>query len=166
MNLIKRLCLCLMVLLTSFCLAAAEPEPTGAGAEDTVKISADRLEADDVASRLTFIGNAVARQGDISIAADQLTISYRGEERQIQSIVAEGHVRIEQGGRTATAERAVYDKPAERITLTGSPTVRQAANSVSGQEIVLFLDGQRSIVKGGSNGRVRAVFQPQSGETP
>lgn len=158
------LCLLVWVWAVTFCSPVVGQEQPAATDPEPVQISADRLEADDAASQLVFAGHAVARQGDLSIASDRLTITYQGEDRRLQSIVAEGQVRIEQKGRVATAERAVYDKPAERITLTGSPTVEQGANSVSGEEIVLFLDGQRSIVKGGQKNRVKAVFQPGAGE--
>lgn len=160
----KPLILFHLMLAMVFCHPVLGQEISPGAEAEQVEISADRLEADDAASQLVFAGNAVARQGDLSIASDQLTIVYKGDDRQLDSIVAEGQVRIEQGGRIATAERAVYNKPEERITLTGSPLVKQGANSVSGQEIVLFLDGQRSIVKGGQNGRVNAVFQPGSGD--
>lgn len=130
---------------------------------EPVRVTADRLEADDTSRTLKFTGNAVARQGDVSIASDQLTVEYLAEDRQVKQIVAEGNVKIIQGQRVATGQRAVYDRLQEQIILSGSPVITEGPNSVRGDEIVLFMDGRRSLVKGGSSGRVQAVFQPGTG---
>jgi lipopolysaccharide export system protein LptA len=95
-----------------------------------------------------------------------LVVQYSADNRDVAEIIAEGSVRITQGERVASGQRAVYDKNEERIVLTGSPVVKEGPNSVQGHEIILFLDGKRSIVKGGQDGRVKAVFQPGSGDKP
>ena len=130
---------------------------------EPVQVTADRMDADDAAQTLVFAGNAVARQGDISIASDRLTIAYLADGRQMKEIIAEGNVKVTQGERVATGQRAVYDSLEQKIVLSGAPVVAEGPNSVSGDEIVLFLDGRRSLVKGGPDGRVKAVFQPGSG---
>ncbi len=155
--------LLLSLLLVSLPLSVIAADLPGGTSSESVKITADRLEADDAARTMVFAGNAVARQGDVSIASDQLTIEYLAEDRQVKQIVAEGNVKIVQGARTATGQRAVYDKQNEQIVLSGSPVVSEGPNSVRGDEIVLFMDGRRSLVKGGAGGRVQAVFQPGSG---
>jgi lipopolysaccharide export system protein LptA len=131
-----------------------------------IQVSSDRLEADDRAQRVVFIGNAVATQDDVTIHGDRLTVMYTGEEREIQQVVAEGKVRIIQGARVATGEKAVLYHTEERIVLTGSPKVTDGENFVQGQEITLFLNDQRSIVTGGAGGRVNAVFAPQTEKKP
>lgn len=149
-------------LLFSVCL----PSAALAQQDDPVSITADRMEADDAARKLVFAGNAVARQGDVSITSDRLTIEYSADNRELQQIVAVGNVHIEQGGRVATGGHAVYDKREGRIVLTGDPVVKEGPNSVSGNEITLFLNGKRSLVTGTGESRVRAVFQPGSGDAP
>ncbi len=142
----------------------AEPSLlSGSGSSQPVEISADRLEANDVAKTLVFIGHAEARQGDITIRGDRLTIFYanQAQSSEVDKIVAEGSVRIVQGDRVATGNKAEYFRQDERIVLTGSPQVKEGQNSVQGHEIVLFLKENRSVVKGGQDGRVNAVFQPK-----
>ena len=154
-----------MLLLADTVTAAPLPLPA-ASSREPVEISADRLEADDLAKTLVFIGHAVAKQGEITISGDRLTIHYPPEGGDVEQIVAEGNVRIVQGERVATGQRGEYFRAEERVVLTGSPRVSEGANSVQGHEITLFLRENRSVVKGGADGRVNAVFQPQGERSP
>lgn len=131
-----------------------------------VEVTSDRLEVDDLAQTLVFIGNAVATQDDVKIHGNRLTVKYTGEKREIAQVVAEGSVRILQGSRVAVGERAVLYHLEERIVLTGSPEVRDGDNFVKGQEITVYLNDKRSVVTGGAGGRVKAVFSPKTEEKP
>lgn len=131
-----------------------------------IEVSSDRLEADDQAQTLVFSGNAVATQDDVTIHGDRLTVKYTGEKREIERIIAEGSVRITQGKRIATSDKAILYHIEERIVLTGSPKVRDGDDFVQGQEITIYLNDQRSVVTGGAGGRVNAVFNPQKEKKP
>lgn len=131
-----------------------------------VKVSADRMEADDLAQTLVFVGKAVATQDDVTIHGDRLTVNYVGEGREIEKVIANGSVRIVQGTRVATGDEAVLFHKEERIVLTGSPRVSDGENFVEGEEITIYLNNQRSVVKGGSGGRVNAIFTPRAEEKP
>lgn len=154
---------CLFILLPLSVLAAPD---FAANKQGPVEITADSLEVDDQAQTLVFTGNAVATQGDVSIHGNRLTVKYTGEKREIEQVLAEGSVRIVQGARVATGERAVMYHLEERIVLTGSPEVRDGDNYVRGHEITIFLNDQRSIVSGGPGERVNAVFTPQAEAKP
>ncbi len=131
-----------------------------------IEVSSDRLEADDQAQTLVFSGNAVATQDDVTIHGDRLTVKYTGEKREIERIIAEGSVRITQGKRIATSDKAILYHIEERIVLTGSPKVRDGDDFIQGQEITIYLNDQRSVVTGGAGGRVNAVFNPQKEKKP
>lgn len=131
-----------------------------------VEVTADRLEVDDRTQILVFVGNAVATQDDVTISGERLTVKYTGEQREIEQIVAEGAVRIVQGTRIATGEKAILYHVEDRIVLTGSPKVSDGSDFVQGQEITIFMNDLRSVVTGGNGGRVKAVFTPQSKEKP
>ena len=161
MNKIVFICIFLLLPLTS--LAAPELSSENRG---PVEVTSDRLEVDDLAQTLVFIGNAVATQDDVTIHGDRLTVKYTGEKREIEQVVAEGAVRILQGTRVAVGERAVLYHLEERIVLTGSPEVRDGDNFVKGQEITVYLNDKRSVVTGGAGGRVNAVFTPKTEEKP
>ena len=161
---IRWLIFCAGMLLLAGTVVAAPLALPAAGNREPVEISADRLEADDLAKTLVFIGHAVAKQGDVTINGDRLTIRYLPEGGDVERIVAEGNVRIVQGERVATGQRGEYFRAEERIVLTGTPRVSEGSNSVQGHEITLFIKENRSVVKGGADGRVNAVFQPRGEE--
>jgi len=161
-------------ILTFFCLSLALLFPLpGNAASDTqtgnrgpVKVTADHLEANDAEQNLVFSGNAVAVQGDITVHADRLTVKYSGAKRELQNVIAEGHVRIIQGTRVATGGKAVLYHNDERIVLTESPKVTDGDDFVQGEEITIFLNDKRSVVTGGQSGRVNAVFTPKGEDKP
>lgn len=155
--------LCAGLLLASSLAVAAPSAQSGGGSKEPVEISADRMEADEAAKTLVFIGHAVARQADVTLYADRLVIYNAAKGGDVDRIVAEGGVRIVQGTRIATGGKAEYFRNEDRIVLTGSPRVVDGTNSVQGHEISLFLKENRSVVKGGQDGRVNAVFQPKEG---
>ncbi|MBW2477772.1 MAG: hypothetical protein JRE63_10675, partial [Deltaproteobacteria bacterium] len=58
-------------------LPAAYAEQALQFSNEPVEITADRLEANEALHSIVFIGNAEARQGDVTIYADRLTIFYQ-----------------------------------------------------------------------------------------
>ncbi|GAB4163654.1 MAG: hypothetical protein Tsb0017_03570 [Geothermobacteraceae bacterium] len=124
-----------------------------------LEITSDRLEADDNQGKVVFIGHVVGRQDTLTIHCGRLTVEY-AEGRQVLRIIAVEDVRIIQGDRVATGEQAVYDRQSGRIVLTGNPRVNQGEDFVSGEKITVNLDDRRSLVEGGKQGRVKALFHP------
>ncbi|NJC87926.1 MAG: lipopolysaccharide transport periplasmic protein LptA [Desulfuromonas sp.] len=158
--------LCAGLILMAGTALAGPPAFSGANSRGPVEISADRLEADDVAKSLVFIGHAVAKQGDITINGDRLIIYYAAQGGDVDRIIAEGSVRIVQGNRLATGSKAEYFRAEERMVLSGSPRVTDGRNAIQGDQIELFLKENRSVVKSGKDGRVNALFQPSGEATP
>jgi len=126
-----------------------------------INVTADRLDADDVARKVMFLGNVVARQGEVSIYADRLTLFYGGENREIERVEADGDVRIVQGNRVATGQKGTLYRAEGRVVLTGSARVHQGEDFVEGDEIIVLLNEEKSIVQGREGGRVNAVFHPK-----
>ncbi len=163
MSMNKIIFICIIMFFPLTVLAAPELATKNRG---PVEVTSDRLEADDIAQTLVFIGNAVATQDDVTIHGKRLTVEYKGEKREIEKVIAEGNVRINQGTRVALGERAVLYHPEGRIVLTGSPEVHDGENFVKGQEITVYLNDKRSVVSGGAGGRVNAVFAPKEEDKP
>ncbi|OEU61335.1 MAG: lipopolysaccharide transport periplasmic protein LptA [Desulfuromonadales bacterium C00003094] len=131
------------------------------GGSEAIEITSRRLEADQAAGTVRFIGDVVAVQGDTTIRAEELILYQASEGQRIDRIEAFRQVRIEQGERVATGQKAVLNKALGQVVLTGSPKVRQGADFVEGDEIVFFLDSERSIVRSKGSERVKAVFHPR-----
>ncbi|MGB5922505.1 MAG: lipopolysaccharide transport periplasmic protein LptA [Syntrophobacteria bacterium] len=142
--------------------------------DDVVRIVSDRLEAYEQQRQVIFIGNVVAKQGELTILGDRMTIFYlegenpesndEGLGAKIDRITVEGSVRITQKNVVATGERAVYFSEENKVVLTGDPKVQQDKNFIQGDKITLFLDSEKSIVEGGPSGPVEAtIYRSASG---
>ena len=142
--------------------------------DDVVHIVSDRLEAYERQRQVVFIGNVVAKQGELTILGDRVTIFYlegenpesndEGLGTKIDRIMVEGSVRITQKNVVATGERAVYFDEENKVVLTGEPKVQQDKNFIQGDKITLFLDSEKSIVEGGPSGPVEAtIYRSASG---
>jgi lipopolysaccharide export system protein LptA len=127
-----------------------------------IDLTADRVSADSASNTVTFEGNVVARQADVTLHADRIQADYSREARSIDRIEAEGNVRFVQEGREATSARATFHYLEQRIVLSGRATLRQGQNTVQGETLTIFLRENRSVVTGGKEGgRVEAVINPK-----
>ena len=160
----------LALLFSWLCRAEAAPPKKS----DVVRIVSDRLEAYEQQRQVIFIGNVVAKQGELTILGDRMTIFYlegenpesddEGLAPKIDKIMVEGSVRITQKNVVATGERAVYFSAENKVVLTGEPKVHQDKNFIQGDKITLFLDSEKSIVEGGPSGPVEAtIYRSASG---
>lgn len=155
----------LLVLLTAGFAPAAEQSPLGTyDSSQPINVTADRLEADDAAQRVKFLGNVVARQGDVTIYAAELILFYQKGSKEVERIEADGDVRIVQGARVATGRKGVFYREEGRVVLTGDARVHQGADFVEGDEITVLLGEEKSIVQGREGSRVNAVFHPKDKE--
>lgn len=145
---------------------AGAQERAGESARDRgsrpIDVTADRLNADNVRNTVTFEGNVVARQADVTLYADRIRAGYSRESGSIDKIEAEGNVRFLQEGREAHSARATFHNLEQRVVLSGGATLRQGQNTVQGETLTIFLQENRSVVTGGKDGgRVRAVINPK-----
>jgi lipopolysaccharide export system protein LptA len=110
---------------------------------------------------VTFEGNVVAKQGDVTLHADRLFAEYSRSAGVIEKILAEGNVRAIQEDKEARAARAMFYNLEQRIVLSGDANLTQGGNTVNGETVTIYLRENRSVVTGGDGGRVRAVIQPK-----
>ncbi len=165
--------LALFSLVPAGLLAApvAPPEKKGiATGKLPIEIRSDRLKVVHREGKIVFTGKVVAKRGDVTIHAKSLSVFYEvGEEKQggnpgtgeIKSITALGDVRIVQGDRLATGQRADYYETEQKIVLTGSPRIWQGKSFVRGKRIVVYLQEERSEVEGDDEEPVRATIHPK-----
>ena len=137
-----------------------------------VHIVSDRLEAYQQQQKVIFIGNVLAKQGELTIRGDRMTIFYLEEANsksneeslagKIDRIEVDGGVHISQKKIVATGEHVVYFHEENKIILTGKPRVEQGKDSVQGDKITLFLDTEKSVVEGGPSRPVEATIYSSS----
>jgi lipopolysaccharide export system protein LptA len=112
----------------------------GAQAQDTapqeqpLTISAEQtLEWHRDSKKYIARGNAVAAQGDVSIAAQSLTADYReGKESsmEIYRLTAEENVEIASQGNIATGQKAVYEVDSGKAVMTGDNLRLQSPDQI------------------------------------
>jgi lipopolysaccharide export system protein LptA len=157
--------------------ATAAPRPTavqpaapaGATAEraredrgQPVTVDSDKMERFGRESLVIFSGNVVARQNNSVQYADRMEVYLDEKGDRILRTVSTGNVRIiTRDCRTGTAHRAEYHDLEQRVVLSGNARVWQEDNVVSGESIVIYLSQDRSVVQGGTQERVKAIFYPR-----
>lgn len=155
----------LLALLIISLLAATAPFAADKQAltrsSEPIHIRSDQLVADSSKKMATFSGNVAARQGDLTIYAERLVVSYSETGNEISSAEVFGSVRIIQGERRAQADHGLYDAKGGKIMLDGNPKVFQHDDVISGKAITYFLDEERSEVTSGPGTRVEAVIHPR-----
>ncbi len=146
--------------------AAAQPATKKRAAADDkaqpVTVDADKMERFGKESLVVFTGNVVARQNNSVQYADRMEVYLDEKGDKILRTVSTGTVKIiTRDCRTGTARRAEYYDLEQRMVLTGNARVWQDENVVSGDTITIFLSQDRSVVQGGQQERVKAVFFPR-----
>jgi lipopolysaccharide export system protein LptA len=126
-----------------------------------VEITAKALAFDYRKLELTYEGDVKVTQGDMTLQSDRLTVFLeQGAAEAVRKVVAEGKVRITQGDRVATGGKAVFDQGSRTVTLSDGAVLRQGLNEVTGKEVEVYLDEERSVVRSDGEGRVRARLFP------
>jgi lipopolysaccharide export system protein LptA len=127
-----------------------------------VTVDSDKMERFGKEGLVVFSGNVVARQNNSVQYADRMEVYLDEKGDKILRIVSTGSVRIiTHDCRTGTARRAEYTDLDQRMVLSGNARVWQEDNVVSGETITIFLSQDRSLVQGGTQERVKAVFYPK-----
>ncbi len=153
----------LVLLLSSVLLVQAAEKSTFFGkSDDPVDIVADKLDFDQKNHLAVFSGNVVARQAETSLESDVLKVIFaRGSEQDLKEIIATGkEVVIKFQGKKALCQKMHYFAAGRKIILTGSPSLDDGNNIISGEEIAFFIDEERSVVKSGQKSRVKTTIFP------
>ncbi|MCX8044296.1 MAG: lipopolysaccharide transport periplasmic protein LptA [Desulfobacterota bacterium] len=139
----------------------------GVTLDKPINISADTLEYDNKNNSAVFRGNVVARQNEVVLFADMISVIYaRSVEHEsgrgrVQQLTAEGNVKVIQGERIATGQKIVFYNDEQKIVATGNPRVWQGDNVITGNKITVYLKEDRSVVEGTMQERVSATIFPK-----
>jgi lipopolysaccharide export system protein LptA len=150
---------------------APAPKPAGPGAltrdddkNGPVVVDADSLDSFQKQGLAIFKGNVIARQNNSVQYADKMEVYTDSKTDRVERVVSTGNVRIvTRDCRMGTAERAEYYDAEQRVVLIGNARVWRDADVVTGERITIFIAEDRSLVEGGKQERVKAIFY-QSGQ--
>jgi lipopolysaccharide export system protein LptA len=115
-----------------------------------IQIKADSLNLDYKDNWVEFKGNVHATQSGTTLTSKTLKVLYGEKFGQIKQVIALGDVKMTQGGRSATGQRAVLDEVKHTVEMTGEPVIHDGPDSVAGRRIIIYLDSQKSFVEGAS----------------
>lgn len=154
-------------------LCAALPCLGAEEADLPISIEANRMVSQENKHSVVFIGKVDARQGNLIIRSDEMTVFYtespesKGSDakqptNQVEKLISTGNVKVSQGDWLGTGDRMDYFAKERKAVLSGNAKAWQGQNMVTGKTIVYYLDEKRSVVEpdGASGGRVRAVIHP------
>ncbi|HKV54998.1 MAG TPA: LptA/OstA family protein [Candidatus Binataceae bacterium] len=131
------------------------------GSHGPTNIQSDTLSLDYKNNAVLFTGRVHATQGEGSLNSDTLNVKYGKDFHQVQTMVADGHVRLSQGVQWCTSDHAVLDQMAKHtLVLTGSPICHDKNDQIAGTRITVHLDSGKSDVEA-----AKAVIFPQQSKT-
>jgi lipopolysaccharide export system protein LptA len=143
------------------------PGPVGIDRNSPITIDADLLENLQKEGLVVFTGNVVANQNSSTHYSDRMEVYLDAKGDGIVRTVSSGNVKIiTKDCKIGTAKRAEYYDAEQRVVLVGNARVWQEDNVVTGERITIFLAEDRSVVEGGKQERVKAVFYPRGQEQP
>ena len=145
----------------------APPAPITVGVDPSrmpVEINADKMTYDETGKVVSFVGNVVAKHGELTLWAQQLSAYFSSRTNKkfaadgIDRIIAEGSVRVKRGKTEGTCGKLTYAVGSQLLTMERDPLLQDGPNSLAGEVIVFHIRENRSEVIGGAGKRVKAIF--------
>jgi lipopolysaccharide export system protein LptA len=124
-----------------------------------IQIKADSLNLDYKGNSVEFKGGVHAIQSGTTLTSKTLKVIYGEKFGDIKQVIALGDVKMMQGGRWATGQRAVLDEVKHTVEMTGEPVIHDGPDQVAGRRIIIYLDSEKSYVEGAS-----AVIFPRNND--
>ncbi|MDH5298919.1 MAG: lipopolysaccharide transport periplasmic protein LptA [Desulfobulbaceae bacterium] len=165
----------LFILMGLLPLPAAAEQPAAKTSAQPIHIEADRMESFERKNEVLFTGRVEAKQGDIVMYADNMTVYYAqsdakgkaaaAQSQRVEKLIAKGNVKIvSSAGWVATGKTVDYFATERKAILIGDAKVWQDNNMVTGDKIILYLDEGKSIVERSpqqKGERVKAFIYPE-----
>ena len=157
------MCFKIILLLMIFLLPCSQAWAIMDLNNDTpIHVSAGKMVSHDKEKVIVFSDNVQAKQGDLIINSQVMTIYHDGKKQnntikthspsqqstanQIEKIIATGNVEIIQEGFVATGDKVEYLASEEKIILTGHAKIIQDNNMITGYRVEMNLAKGTTIV--------------------
>ena len=144
--------------------------------EKPIQITSDKMEVSQKDGTIVFEGHVVAQQENLTMVGKKLVVlavkekekpknakadaEQSGVINRVDRIEVTGDVKITQGDKLATCDKAVYYRQDQKIILSGNPQVSQGKDVLNGRVITLYLLEERSVIEGGGQNPVKATIYP------
>ncbi len=130
-----------------------------------IKITSTRMETYNEKNIVSFLENVIAVKGDMTIYSDRLDVYSDKGQKKLIKIIAEGNVRIEKGGKTATGSRAEYYEDEQKLILKGNPQLKEKDNLIEGSEIIYYIKDENILVRSDERKKVEVTLFPEEKKT-
>lgn len=127
------------------------------GKKEPLIINSREAVFDNKGLSATYKGDVKVKKGDMTLTANSVRSFFTKKTRKIDRIEALGNVHVEKGDRVITAKKGIYYELEKKIVLSGKPRVTQGENTLEGDKISFFIEGDRVVI----HGNVRTVFVPK-----
>ena len=123
-----------------------------------LEVFSDALGVSQASNTAVFRGSVEAVQGELTLTADLMTVTYDEATGDVVRLVAEGDVFLKSLLETAEGQFADYLVADGILNMTGDALLTQGNNAVASDEMLIDLNtGSGEFV-----GRVRTIFVPTS----
>jgi len=152
----------LIVFSFFFLAAAARSGQPAKKNQEPVVITSNRMEAEKLGDKVTFIGNVILKKEGMTLASDRMIVFYQASTKNVREVEAHGNVKVMKEGRVALSNDASYYTGEDKVILTGNARIIENDNQLNGEKITLFVTDGRSIVEGGNV----LIYQDKQGKVP
>ncbi|MDX5349273.1 MAG: lipopolysaccharide transport periplasmic protein LptA [Paracoccaceae bacterium] len=121
-----------------------------------VEVTADQLAVNNAEGSAVFSGNVMVTQGEMTLSAAEVSVTYGADQSRIEQLVASGGVTITNLADKASAAEAVYTIDNGVIVMTGDVRLAQGSSTMQGQKLTIHLKDGTGIMEG----RVTTTFVP------
>ncbi|MDR0476445.1 MAG: lipopolysaccharide transport periplasmic protein LptA [Desulfobulbaceae bacterium] len=172
-----------MLCLTLAFAAQAAPPAKDQGSEAPISIEADHMTSFEKSNSVLFTGAVDARQANVRIRTDKMTVYYTpddkgkksdktaaaagdSQKKKVEKMHCVGNVQISRDDWFGKSREMIYLAQERRVRLIGDAKAWQGQDMVSGDEIIHYIDEERSEViagpgerqPGGKTGRVKMTI--------
>jgi len=152
--------LSILSILAIFCIITSSQTEVFASTAP-IQIEADHMTATEKTSSVVFTGNVDAKQGNVRIRSDKMTVYYtktketttKGAKKapqQVEKLICLGNVEVTRDEWLGTGKKMIYLSKERQVILIDGAKAWQGQNVVSGSKIIYYLDEGRSEVIGGT----------------
>jgi lipopolysaccharide export system protein LptA len=149
------------ILLGGYSFAQQSPRSTGG----PIEVAANDLSYDPTSGVTILTGNASVTQDGTVLRAPSIRVTYLrnsgGGTGNVDKVYTDGETFYVTPTERIRGDRAVFDAPANTVQFFGNVTAVQGQNVLRGSLLTLNTKTRASTMRG-IDGRVRAVFFPQS----
>lgn len=126
----------------------------------TMQVEAEKMIFFHKENKAEFTNNVQVKRDDFMMNCDRLVVNYtKGENTQMESVDAFGHVTMTQGDRKGRADTARLDQKKNILTLKGNAVLEQPGARIVGETIIHNMSSEKTEVRPVKGGRTHMTIE-------